>query len=44
MELIKVKIENIYNKNKKEYYIDVICKSKYDGEEINEPFIYQFFR
>ena len=37
MELSKAKIENIFNKNEKEYYIGLICKSKYDGEEINEP-------
>ena len=37
MELSKAKIENIFNKNENEYYIGLICKSKYDGEEINEP-------
>ena len=37
MELSKASIENIFNKNEKEYYIGLICKSKYDGEEINEP-------
>jgi hypothetical protein len=36
MELSKASIENIFNKNEKEYYIGLICKSKYDGEEINE--------
>jgi hypothetical protein len=37
MELSKAKIENIFNNNENEYYIGLICKSKYDGEEINEP-------
>ena len=36
MELSKASIENIFNKNEKEYYIGLICKSKYDGEEIND--------
>ena len=36
LELSKLIIANPYNQTQKDYFIGLMCKSKYDGEEINE--------
>ena len=36
LELSKLIIANPYKKTQKDYFIGLMCKSKYDGEEINE--------